>query len=317
LREIADLGGSRDFYWGILSRDEQRKINLEIKNGTLTFLQLKSQKFTTGRFDYALDVRRSEAIRVLKDDKGKKVLEIGCGYGGITETLAEKFGNVDALDACFELLEFTQLRLESAGISNVNLKFVPIFEEYFQRNLEGNYDLIVINGVLEWIGSGTSQSSPYSHQSNFLKKCESLLSKDGEIFLAIENRWYPKWWVRDPHSKLPMTAILPRKFANRISKSKLNEEYRTWIYSRFGIYNLFYKSNLSVFQELYVLMTYRSPKWISDRSAFRRRRNRELIEIPSVFWNSMIKNGILRRLVFPLILPSFVFILKSKSGSRR
>ena len=314
LLKINKAGGDREFYWGILSKEEQQLINFELGSNRTSINELKNRNFVSGRFDYALDQRRVAAIEFLKDDKSKRVLEIGCGYGGITFALAKKFGSVVAIDATYELLEFTRLRLIGKKISNVELFHVSKFEDQFEVAIQGKFDLIVINGVLEWVGSGTNKISPKIHQQEFMSKCESLLSEKGEIFLAIENRWYPKWWIRDPHSKLPWTAILPRGFANLYSKRKRSESYRTWIYSRFALKKLLRKSNLVINKELFVLMTYRSPIWVESREEFL---GGEVLVGPnlnSLFWKKLTSISLLRKFLFPLVIPSFVLLLQSQTS---
>ena len=157
LLKINKAGGDREFYWGILSKEEQQLINFELGSNRTSINELKNRNFVSGRFDYALDQRRVAAIEFLKDDKSKRVLEIGCGYGGITLALAKKFGSVVAIDATYELLEFTRLRLIGKKISNVELFHVSKFEDQFEVAIQGKFDLIVINGVLEWVGSGTNK----------------------------------------------------------------------------------------------------------------------------------------------------------------
>ena len=312
LLRIVEAGGRKEFYWGIISKEEQAKINHKLDIGLLTFKDLDQFNFNSGRFDYALDKNRGNVIKLLEDNKDFKVLEIGCGYGGITEILAKKYGHVDALDATFELLDFTRHRLEYFETHNVTLFHTSVFESDFEKHLTSKYDLIVINGVLEWVGSGLMGASPRDYQKIFLEKCERLLTEEGQIFLAIENRWYPKWWLRDPHSKLPFTTILPRKVANIYSKRKQKVQYRTWIYSRFGLVRLLRSTNLAPTKEYYVLMTYRSPKWISDSDEFRMRKNVEVSMFNSTFWRFISSNSWLRSALFPYILPSFVFLVKSR-----
>ena len=305
-----------EFYWGIIPRLEQKSLNLKLLEGKIKFSEILDNHNFSARFDYALDSKRAGAIRLIKDNKNWSVLEIGSGYGGITAELSDKFGKVDAIDASKELLEFAQIRLTQQNVKNVELTHVLPFEQDFLRKFnDSQYDLIVINGVLEWVGSGVKEGKPSSHQQIFLTKCAEKLKPSGFIFLAIENRWYPRWWLRDPHTKVPLTTILPRRLASVFMKLKYGSDYRTWIYSRFGLLRIAKKSRLTIQDEIYTLLSYRAPLVARPKSEFQRFRQEVGFKFQSTKWTTLLSNRI-TQVLFPYVIPTFIFILKKSDTNK-
>ena len=78
------------------------------------------------------------------------VLDFGCGLGGISLALAQRCGKVVSMDCSLKRLKFLHMRATQESIENIfpvcggdTLK-LPFANEYF--------DLVVLNGVLEWLG---------------------------------------------------------------------------------------------------------------------------------------------------------------------
>jgi SAM-dependent methyltransferase len=108
-----------------------------------------------------------------------------------------------------------------------------------------SFDLVVVNGVLEWVGDWDVTVDPRTAQVNFLKKVHSLLKNDGVLLIGIENRFGLDFFKgnRD-HSGLPYTSLVPRPVASLMlrlnsrahyrSQSTLPKQYRTYTYSERG-----------------------------------------------------------------------------------
>jgi len=78
---------------------------------------------------------------------GERVLEIGCGWGGLAERLIERGCHVTGLTLSQEQLDYTLARLEKAGISHAaDIRL----EDY--RDTEGTFDRIVSVEMLEAVG---------------------------------------------------------------------------------------------------------------------------------------------------------------------
>jgi len=86
--------------------------------------------------------------RKLQLRPGEKVLEAGCGWGGLALHMAEKYGVfVRAFNLSREQVAFARDRAQSAGLAP-QVEFVE--DDY--RNASGTYDAFVSVGMLEHVG---------------------------------------------------------------------------------------------------------------------------------------------------------------------
>jgi cyclopropane-fatty-acyl-phospholipid synthase len=102
---------------------------------------------------------------------GQRVLDIGCGWGGMALYLHQVAG-VDVLGITLseEQLKVARRRAEEAGIAD-RVKFELI--DY--RHLKGQFDRIVSVGMFEHVG--------LAHYEEFFAKCRELLKRDGVMLL--------------------------------------------------------------------------------------------------------------------------------------
>jgi cyclopropane-fatty-acyl-phospholipid synthase len=102
---------------------------------------------------------------------GQKVLDIGCGWGGMALYL-HKVAGVDVLGITLseEQLKVARERAEQAGVSD-HVKFELI--DY--RSVEGQFDRLVSVGMFEHVG--------LAHYDEFFAKCRDLLKPDGVMLL--------------------------------------------------------------------------------------------------------------------------------------
>src|SRR6476661_2268540 len=102
---------------------------------------------------------------------GQRVLDIGCGWGGMALYL-NRVADVDVLGITLsqEQLKIAQKRAVDAGVAD-RVKFELI--DY--RALEGSFDRIVSVGMFEHVGA------PHYHE--FYAKCRELLADDGVMLL--------------------------------------------------------------------------------------------------------------------------------------
>jgi len=102
---------------------------------------------------------------------GQRVLDIGCGWGGMALYL-HKVAGVDVLGITLsqEQLKIARRRADEAGVSD-HVKFELI--DY--RLLEGRFDRIVSVGMFEHVGA--------AHYDEFYAKCRELLTDDGVMLL--------------------------------------------------------------------------------------------------------------------------------------
>lgn len=104
-------------------------------------------------------------------EPGQRVLDIGCGWGGLALFMHQQAG-VDVLGITLseDQLRIARKRAEDAGVSD-HVKFELI--DY--RNLEGQFDRIVSVGMFEHVGA--------DHYDEFFTSCRRLLKKNGAMLL--------------------------------------------------------------------------------------------------------------------------------------
>ncbi|HET7709284.1 MAG TPA: cyclopropane-fatty-acyl-phospholipid synthase family protein [Sphingomicrobium sp.] len=102
---------------------------------------------------------------------GQKVLDIGCGWGGMALYL-NRVADVDVLGITLseEQLKVAKARAEAAGVADR-----VRFELVDYRLLEGRFDRIVSVGMFEHVGA--------AHYEEFFGKCRDLLTEDGVMLL--------------------------------------------------------------------------------------------------------------------------------------
>ncbi|MEG3150574.1 cyclopropane-fatty-acyl-phospholipid synthase family protein [Sphingomonas sp. ZT3P38] len=107
---------------------------------------------------------------------GMKVLDIGCGWGGMALYLHQKTGaEVLGVTLSEEQLKVARRRAEEAGVAD-KVKFELI--DY--RHVTGTFDRIVSVGMFEHVGP--------AHYKTFFRQCRNLLSEDGVMLLHTIGR---------------------------------------------------------------------------------------------------------------------------------
>lgn len=160
---------------------------------------------------------RGNVMRAFDIPPGSSILEIGSGCGGVTRYLGEVGATVDALEPM-------PSRALAARERTRDLPGVEVFVgELADLPEEPSYDLVVVVGVLEYVGLGTIDPGPYVE---FLSGIRKRLNPGGSLVLAIENQFGVKYLVGAPedHTSQVFDSIegYPRgERARTFSKSTL------------------------------------------------------------------------------------------------
>lgn len=165
---------------------------LEILRSSTDLSSLSDELATQGDTwaeTYHLAAARANVLRGLRLGPDDVVLEIGAGCGAITRYLGETCGVVDALEPVGSRAEAARERVRDLPGVEVfvgELADVPAVE---------SYDVVVVVGVLEYIGFGDPARAPYAE---FLEQISRLLRPSGSLVLAIENQLGVKYLVGAP-----------------------------------------------------------------------------------------------------------------------
>ncbi len=116
------------------------------------------------------------AAKLLLDEPGLNILDIGSGWGGLSLELARLSGaKVTGVTLSEEQAKVSKQRAAQSGMGT-DVQF--LLQDY--RTVEGTFDRIVSVGMFEHVGVG--------HYPEFFAKCRDLLSENGVALLHTIGR---------------------------------------------------------------------------------------------------------------------------------
>ncbi len=155
--------------------------------------------------DAQLAKKRHLAAKLLLDKPDKRVLDIGCGWGGLGLYLAE----VTGADVTGVTLSQEQHAIANERSAEKGLADYARFNLQDYRDVPGPFDRIVSVGMFEHVGVG--------HYDEFFKQCARLLADDGVMVLhsigrsegpSATNPWISKYIF--PGGYIPaLSEVLP------------------------------------------------------------------------------------------------------------
>lgn len=182
------------------------------------------------RYEWIIYERAADWKVLLPLNKDSTVLDAGCGWGTLTFQLARDCKAVMALDHSTYGTEFIRIRGTQDGISNVFPVIGSVLKLPFPEN---HFDLVVLNGVLEWIGLSDTSEEPTDVQKRLLRETRRVLKPRGYLYLGIENRWSATYFLgqREGHVNLRFISLFPRKIAKVYHKLVKKSDYRVYTHS--------------------------------------------------------------------------------------
>lgn len=118
---------------------------------------------------------RVNFIKSKVDLKGKKLLDVGCGGGILSESMAREGAHVTAIDQGEKVIKIAQLHnLES----KLDIDYKQLNIEDFCKKNKNKFDVITCLEMLEHVPNPAS----------IVMACSSLLKPNGKIFFSTINR---------------------------------------------------------------------------------------------------------------------------------
>ena len=108
--------------------------------------------------------------------KGKKVLDIGCGGGILTEALSQAGAEVIGIDASPQTIGVARSHANSVNSNATYLE--TTVEDFLSNNQNNSFDVITCLEMLEHVPS----------PNKIIESCSALLKDKGDIFLSTINR---------------------------------------------------------------------------------------------------------------------------------
>ncbi|MGB0502861.1 MAG: bifunctional 2-polyprenyl-6-hydroxyphenol methylase/3-demethylubiquinol 3-O-methyltransferase UbiG [Thalassolituus sp.] len=106
---------------------------------------------------------------------GKKVLDVGCGGGILSEAMAQRGANVTGIDMGEAPLNIARLHALESGVS-VDYKQIPV--EQLAAQMPGEFDVVTCLEMLEHVPDPAS----------IIKACHTLVKPGGMVFFSTINR---------------------------------------------------------------------------------------------------------------------------------
>ena len=195
----------------------------------------------TGDFKplHVINPLRANYIFDKLDISNKKVLDVGCGGGILSEALYEKGADVTGIDAAGPGINIAKIHAEQ---NNKNITYYENTAEELYKKYKKNYDVVTCLEVLEHVPD----------PAMLVSTCLKLLKPNGHLFLSTINK-NPRSFITAIVGAEYIFNILPKgthEFNKFIKPSKLAEYIRKadgkLIESKGMFYNpLTHKANLN------------------------------------------------------------------------
>jgi len=222
---------SKDHYWGKATKEELEKALKVLEDEGWDAFNANYQS----KFDFTFEENHADWRFNIPIDKNFIVLDVGAGMGRNSIPLARVVKRVVAFDLSFLRMKFLKKLAEKESLDNIDVMVADLFDIPFKQN---SFDLIVMNGILEWVGASDKFKNPREAQIIALKICKNLLKDGGYLYIGIENRFALAYLKGFDHSGLRFTSYMPRFIANWYMFLRKGRHYDTYTYNTKGYQKL-------------------------------------------------------------------------------
>lgn len=152
---------------------------------------------------YHLSKERENIVRWFPFDKGARLLEVGAGCGAVTGCFCENVKEVVAIELSKRRSLINAYRHKE--FDNLSI-LIANYKDIYESLCGQKFDYITLIGVLEYADSYIGGNDAHI---KFLESLKDLLSENGKIILAIENRLGMKYFAgcKEDHLGLLFNGI--------------------------------------------------------------------------------------------------------------
>jgi 2-polyprenyl-6-hydroxyphenyl methylase/3-demethylubiquinone-9 3-methyltransferase len=131
----------------------------------------------TGRMKSLHDINPLRLAYILQETrlKGKRVLDVGCGGGILTESIARQGAVTIGIDASTHMMAIARTHAEK---SNLDIRYIKTDVEHVTRFIPAGFDVILCMELLEHVPSYES----------VIRACKQVLNPGGIIIFSTINR---------------------------------------------------------------------------------------------------------------------------------
>jgi SAM-dependent methyltransferase len=223
---------------GEFSADEMQEfLKIARESGWRAAIESYAKPRNSRVVDLIADPRRRLSLVPLESGVNGRVLDFGCGYGGISMLLASMFDEVVALDGSQQRVGFLNIVRNQENIQNI----IPTcYNDPTSLPFpDCSFDAITLIGVLEYLPLGLDDPNPIESQARCLREFLRVLRPGGRLLLHTKNRFGWQFLLGAPdHSLIRFAPVLPRKVADQISRRVYDRPYRIISHSKRGYHRL-------------------------------------------------------------------------------
>jgi SAM-dependent methyltransferase len=248
-------------YWGEIPQKEMQEVNRAAAADSWKSALLNSPSPVVRKAaEMMLNLDRANWQWLVDLPPDSLALDVGAGTGTVSHALATHYREVFATEPVLERVCFMRQRFTQEGLDNVRLLRTSLWSLPFPPE---HFDLVAMNGVLEWVAEGRA-GKPGELQRAALSKIFRLLKPGGYLYLGIENRFTPGYFVGhpDPHCGLPFVTVLPRRLADWYARRKGLPGYRNHLYSSRGYRKLLQGTGFRSVEVYLALPSYNHPRFL-------------------------------------------------------
>ncbi|MGI0011788.1 MAG: class I SAM-dependent methyltransferase [Nitrosopumilaceae archaeon] len=201
---------------------------LETKNWQQVAAELYAES-NPWLFKIITDQNRSDFLFLLDIKKDDLALDLGAGWGQVTIPLS-RFCNVVAVEGNMEKIEIMKTIAKQENRDNIQFVVANIADKIFEPD---QFELVIFNGVLEWIGS-FSEGDPVTLQQEALDEAYRVLKPSGTLYIGIENKYGLKYLLgeKDDHTGLTDHVYLNKETLKSVFKEKTGKELRVFTHGK-------------------------------------------------------------------------------------